>query len=175
MEKTPLCGLLPLEKSVCRSNNLNVGADGDTHFLFELPGEVIFGVAHMLCQMVKPQLLLRMKLDIIPARTNLGGNLRIGTVLPYTEDKIFVHGKGQRCQIGKGFALGHAVDISATNGIGGICGDSSLNGFPNAEGCESGGCDDGILQRFLMWGIHGIEQMIRMHNCLLIADIAFPY
>ena len=123
----------------------DIGTDGDAHFLLKLPGQIIFRVSNLLGKSGELQLLLRMEFNIVPTKPNLGRNFWIGSVFSNPEDEVLKHGKIQGCQIGKRFALSHAVDITVADGIGGIGGDSGLDGFPNAEGCESGGCDDGFL------------------------------
>ena len=105
---------------VLHPNIFDIGTDGDPHFLFKLPGEVVFRVSHLFCQLGELQFLLRMELNIVPAKPNLGRYPGIGPVFPDPEDEVLKHGKIQGCQIGNRFALGHAVDISVANGIGGI-------------------------------------------------------
>ena len=73
----------------------DVGTDGYAHFLLELSGQIIFGVAHLFGKGAELQFLLRVQFDIIPAAADLGGYIGIGPVLPNTENEIFEHGKVQ--------------------------------------------------------------------------------
>ena len=54
----------------------NITANGDTHFLLEFPGKVVFGVSYLLCQFRKLQLLFRMKFNVVTTTANLCGNCR---------------------------------------------------------------------------------------------------
>lgn len=127
-------------------NIFDVGADGYAHLLFEFSGQIVFRISHLSGEGRESQLLFCVQFDIVPAAADLGGNIGIGSVFTDPENEILKHGQVQGGKVGKGFALGHTVDISVTDGIGGIRGDSRLNGFPDAQVGKGGGDYDSFLQ-----------------------------
>ena len=126
-------------------NIFDVGADGYAHLLFEFSGQIVFRISHLSGEGRESQLLFCVQFDIVPAAADLGGNVGIGPVFADPENEILKHGHGQRSKVRMRFALGHTVDISVTDGIGGIRGDSRQNGFPDAKIGEGGGDNDSRL------------------------------
>ena len=152
----------------------DVGADGYTHFLLKLSGQVIFRISHLSGEGGESQLLFCVQFDIVPAAADLGGNVGIGPVFADPENEILKHGQGQRSKVRMRFALGHAVDITVTDCIGGIRGDSRLNGFADAQVDKGGGDNDSLLQGLPVPRVLGIEQMVCLCDCIFVVDISFP-
>ena len=120
----------------------NIAADGNAHFLLEFPGEVVFGVTHLLCQSRELQFLFRVKLDVVTAKPDLCGNRRTCAVLPDPEDKVLVHRQIQGGQLRKGPALAHTFYVSFSNRKSRIHGDAGGDGFPDTQGGKTGGFRD---------------------------------